>query len=140
MPALDDTSGLPALHYSIDPERETALITGDGPMFMTTMIEAVEGVARDPAFRPRFTVIFDLRQARYTAMIADGDALADVLRKKGGDFRNRFAVVVPESLHILAKLYCLVVTMAGFDRIRCFTDMEEAERWCCAARKEIPQR
>ena len=71
---------------------------------MTAMIAVIERVAADPRFRSEFTVIFDLRAATYEAELADGEALAAVLGKKRADFQNRFAVVVPESLHFLARL------------------------------------
>ncbi|MCE9614285.1 MAG: hypothetical protein K8T26_08415 [Lentisphaerae bacterium] len=119
-----------ALHYEIDPPAGRVQIVGQDVVTMTGMIAIVEAVASDARFRPHYTVLFDLRHARYTAELRDGDALAAVLKLKKNDFQNRFAVVVSPSLHILAKLYCLLADMAGFDHIQCFTDFAEAETWC----------
>jgi len=69
---------------------------------MTAMIAVIGWVVADPRFRSDFTVTFDLREATYDAELADGETLAAVLGKKRTDFQNRFAVVVPESLHLLA--------------------------------------
>ena len=119
-----------ALTYEIDKQVERARITGTRKVTMSSMIDVVQQVADDPGFSSHFTVIFDLREAEYTAELSDGDALAAVLRQKTDRFLNRFAVVVPESLHFLARLYCALTGLAGFDKIKCFTDMAEAERWC----------
>jgi len=97
---------------------------------MSAMIGIIQQVSTDPHFRSHFTVTLDLRSATYTAELADGDALATVLKQKKKDFQNRFAVVVPESLHIMAKLYCLLTSMSEFDKIQCFTSMDEAQEWC----------
>jgi hypothetical protein len=118
------------LRYEIVAAERHVRIEGRGSVTMPGMIAVVERVAADPGFKPEFTVVFDLREASYAADLQDGDALAAILRQKKSDFRSRFAVVVPESLHFLAKLYCQLANIAGFDRIRCFTAMEEARQWC----------
>ena len=97
---------------------------------MSDVITVIEQVATDPHFRSDFTVIFDLLNARYTAQVSDGDALVSVLKQKRNHFKNKSAAVVPESLHNLAKLYCLLANVAGFGKIRCFTDLREAQQWC----------
>ena len=120
------------LDYSIDPDRAHVCIVGTGPVSMRSMIAVVERVAADTHFSSHFTVTFDLRDVEYTAELGDGNTLAAVLRRKDSDFQNRFAVVVSEPLHFLARLYCALTHMAGFDKIECFTDMEEAREWCGA--------
>jgi hypothetical protein len=123
------------LSYDIDPQEGHVRIVGTGTVSMPSMIAVVERAAADPRFRSRFTVVFDLREAQYTAELSDGDALAAVLKEKRTDFQNRFALVVPESLHVLARLYCVLAGMGGFDKIRCFTDLREAREWCRTARE-----
>ena len=118
------------LTYEITQRDAHVRIIGTQAVSMPSMIAVVERVAADPRFQSHFTVIFDLQDARYTAELDDGDELAAVLRQKRNDFQNKFAVVVPESLGFMARLYCLLGNMAGFDKIRSFTDMEEAEKWC----------
>lgn len=119
-----------ALSYDIDPQRAHVRIVGNRKVSIPAMIDAVEGVVTDPRFHADFTVILDLRQADYTPELSDGDAFAGELKKRKDDFRNKFAIVVPEELHFLAKLYCVLAKVGGFDRMRCFTDMQEATAWC----------
>ena len=118
------------LHFDINSAESHVRITGTGSLTMGAMIAVIQQVAEDPSFRSHFTVTLDLRAATYTAELSDGDALVAVLRQKKSDFQNRFAVVAPESLHFLARLYCALATMGGFDRIQCFTNIEEAHAWC----------
>lgn len=119
-----------ALSYTVDQEKKQVVITGLDNVPMPAMIDVVDHVAEDPLFKSEFTVLFDLREASYTPELRDGDEFADALRRRKDDFLGRFAVVVPDSLHFLARLYCLLASAAGFDRMRCFTDMAEAESWC----------
>jgi len=118
------------IDYEISADAPQVRVVATGPVSMAEMIATIRKVAVDPDFRPSFTVTFDLRAATYTAELPDGDALASVLRQKKGNFQNRFAVVVPESLHVLGRLYCALAAVGGFDRIRCLTSMEQAEAWC----------
>ena len=118
------------LSYEIVDEAPQVRVTGTGPVTMTGMIDIIGKVALDPFFHSHFTVTLDLREAKYTAELADGDALSAVLNQKKSDFQNKFAVVVPEALHFLARLYCALTTLGGFDKIQCFTNMDEAHYWC----------
>ena len=121
-----------SLSYVINPEKSHVQVFGAGKVTMPAMIEIIQKVAADSRFSPQFTVIFDLRGVQYTAELADGDALATVLRQRKNNFQNRFAVVVPEHLQVLAKLYCLLANMGGFDKIMPFTDMVKAGEWLSA--------
>ena len=121
------------LHYNIDPDEAHVCITGTGKLSMPAMIAEVERVAADPRFCSDFTVTLDLRDAEYSAELSDGETLVAVLKQKKTDFQNRFALVVPERLHFLARLYCELAHVAGFDKIQCFTCMEEARKWCWAS-------
>ena len=118
------------VHYKIDPGDAHVRVTGTGPLSMPAMIAEIERVAADARFCSDFTIIFDLRAVEYSAELNDGGTLAAVLKQKKTDFRNRFALVVPQRLHFLATLYCELAHVAGFDRIRCFTEMGEAREWC----------
>lgn len=104
-----------------------------GSVSMSEMITTIRGIPADSRFRPEFTVTLDIRKAAYTAELADGDLLSGVLREKRNEFQNRFAVVVPESLHFMARLYCALTKLGGFEKIQCFTDMDAAREWCVAA-------
>jgi len=70
-----------SLSYVINPDKLNVQVVGTGKMTMPAMIEIIEEVAADPLFDSHFTVLFDLREAQYTAELADGDALAAVLTR-----------------------------------------------------------
>ena len=123
------------LRYDIDSSSAHVQITGAGRLSMPAMIAMVDEVAMDPRFRSHFAVIFDIRAADYTAELNDGDAFVAALKRRDQDFQSRFALTVPESLHVLAKLFCLLAQVSGIDRIQCFTDIEEARKWCGLAKQ-----
>ncbi len=89
----------------------------------------VDQIADDPRFRSDFPVVFDIREAEYTAEINDGNVFVAALERRERAFQMRFALVVPESLKVLATLFCLLAQVKGIDRIKCFTDMPEAHAW-----------
>lgn len=115
--------------YDIFSDDMHVKVVGTGKVSMSAMISLFDEIVADDRFRSHFTILVDLRSAKYTAEMADGDALAAVLRQKRTDFQNRLALVVPESLRVLARLYCALVKLGGFEQIRCFTEMEEAKGW-----------
>ena len=121
------------LRYEIDLAAARVQIIGTGRLSMPAMIAVVDEVAMDPRFDTHFTVIFDIRDADYTAELNDGDAFVTALNRREADFQNRFALVVPGSLLVLAKLFCLLAQVSGIDRIQCFTDIGLAQTWCGAA-------
>ncbi len=118
------------VEYEIFSEAMQVRVVGTGAVSMATMIAIFDQIAADNQFHSHFTVLLDLRTATYRAELADGDALAAVLKQKRTDFQNRLALVVPKSLHLLARLYCSLVTLGGFDKIQCFTSIDDAEEWC----------
>lgn len=124
-----------ALRYEIDPVAAHVRLVGTGPLTMPAMLAAVEAIATDPRFESRFTVLFDMRDADYTAELSDGDAFVTTLKRRQADFQNRFAILVPAHLHFLARLYSVLATAGGFDRMQCFTDLQEAQAWCGLSRK-----
>lgn len=119
-----------AVKYDIASEVQQVRVVGTESVSMAEMIAIFDQIASDPNFHSHFTVLVDLRTARYTAELADGDALVAVLKQKRTDFQNRLALVVPQSLHVLAKLYCAMVTLGGFEKIQSFTCIDQAEEWC----------
>jgi len=118
------------LTHRIDRAARRATVTGSGRLTMPAMLEAVERVAADPDHDPCHMVIFDIRSGDYTAELSDGDDFVAALKRLETDFQGRFALVVPESLKVLAGLFCLLANVAGIDRIRSFTGIEQAVAWC----------
>ena len=105
-------------------------VTGAGKLSMPAMIAVVDAIAADPRFRSHLPVLFDIRQGDYTAELNDGDAFVAALKRRDADVQGRVALVVSESIHVLARLFCLLAEVSGIDRLRCFTNIGEARRWC----------
>jgi hypothetical protein len=118
------------LLHDVEPTEARVRIVGSGALSMPEMIAAVDRVAGDPRFRSTYAVVFDLRAATYTAELNDGEAFVAALKRRMDDFQGRFALVVPEALFFLGKLYSVLASVGGFDRMRCFRQVEEAEAWC----------
>ena len=119
-----------AINYTIYPEQHYVHVIGTGVQTMSEMIAAVDAVAEDPAFNPDYSVLFDLCRGDYTAELQDGDDFVTALKRRMPDFQNRFALVVPQYLHVLAKLYSVLAAVGGFDRMRCFLNLDDARAWC----------
>ena len=119
-----------SLDYTIDADKRHVRITGHGPLTMPAMIDLVDQVAADFRFDSGFSVIFDMTRAAYTAELSDGDAFVAALKRRLADFQSQFALAVPPDLHFLARMYCVLATLGGFDRMKCFTSLAEAESWC----------
>lgn len=52
------------------------------------------------------------------------------MKRRQNDFQGKIALVVPEHLHFLGRLYTVLAAVGGIDRMRCFTVIEEARQWC----------
>jgi hypothetical protein len=119
-----------SLTYAIDAQKKHVRIIGEGPLVMPAMIAVVDQAAEDPRFSSSYSVIFDLTHAVYTAELSDGEAFVAALKRRLPDFQDKFALAVPPELHFLAQMYCVLAKVGGFDRMQCFTDLDEACRWC----------
>ncbi len=119
-----------AIDYTILPEQGYVHIMCTGKQTMPEMVEVVDAVADDPAFDSDYCVIFDLINGDYTAELRDGDDFVAALKRRIPDFNNKFALIVPQHLQVLAKLYSVLAAVGGFDRMKCFLDMDEARAWC----------
>jgi hypothetical protein len=118
------------LRYDIDSTKAHVHIIGTDRVTMPEMVEAVDRVAVDRRFCSHFTVIFDLRDAEYTAELNDGNVFVAALKRRQDNFQGRFALLLPASLQVLGSLYCLLAEVAGIDRMKCFTAVDEARKWC----------
>ena len=118
-----------SIQYSIVPSELQVRVAGEGRVTMPEMIGVVDRIACDPRFRSEFTVIFDIREADYTAEIEDGNEFVAALDRRESAFQKRFALVVSESLQPLATLFCLLAHAKGIHRIKSFTGVQEACDW-----------
>jgi hypothetical protein len=116
--------------YEINEADKRVDVFGRGELSMQEMIGVFDRIAEDARFQSSFFVIFDLREGDYTANIADGDDFVAALQRRQDYFQARCALVVPQHLRFLAKLYHLLAAARGFDRMRSFTDPETARAWC----------
>ena len=119
-----------AIDYTIYADQGYVHVVGIGKQTMPEMVAVVDAIAEDPEFNFSYSVIFDLRKGNYTAELRDGEDFVSVLKRRMEQFQNKFALLVPETLHVLAKLYSVLATVGGFDRMKCFLDIEKAKEWC----------
>lgn len=119
-----------AIDYTIYQEQQYVHIIGTGEQTMPEMIAAVDAVANDPGFNSGYNVILDLRNADYTAELRDGDEFVTALKRLMPDFQNLFVLLVPQHLHVLAKLYSVLAAAGGFERMKCTVDINDALEWC----------
>ena len=118
------------ISYTIHPEQCYVHVIGVGQQTMGEMIAVVDALAEDLTFNPNYSVIFDISNGDYTAELKDGDEFVAALKRRMSDFKNKFALVVPPHLQVLAKLYSVLATVGGFDRMQCFLDIDQARQWC----------
>ena len=118
------------ISYKIHPQQQYVHVIGVGKQTMGEMIAVVDALAEDLEFNPDYSVIFDLSNGDYTAELQDGDDFVAVLKRRMPYFKNKFALVVPPHLHVLAKLYSVLAAAGGFDRMQCFLDIDQARIWC----------
>ncbi len=118
------------LSYVMHTDERTVHVIGIGQLKMPEMIAAVDAIADDPVFCSDFCVLFDLSNGDYRAELSDGEAFVTALMRRKEFFQNKFALIVPEHLHFLAKLYSVLASTGGFDRMKCFTEMAAARVWC----------
>ena len=119
-----------AINYIIYPDQRYVHIHAVGPQKMPEMIATVDMIAEDPLFDSSYCVIFDFLKGDYKAELRDGDDFVAALKRRAPDFQNRIALLVPEHLHALGKLYSVLAAVGGFDRMNCFADPEKARTWC----------
>ncbi len=118
------------ISYTIHPDQQYVHIVATGRQYMPEMIATVDAVAEDPAFDSSYCVLFDLQDGDYTAELQDGEDFVAALKRRIPDYQNKFALIVPQHLQVLAKLYSVLAAVGGFDRMQCFLDIDEAREWC----------
>jgi hypothetical protein len=119
-----------AIDYTIHKNERYVHVIGTARQTMPEMIAVVDAIAENPEFDSSYPVIFNLRNGDYTAELRDGDDFIAAIRRRLPDFQDKFALVVPPHLQVLAKLYSVLAAAGGFDRMQCFLDLEEAMDWC----------
>ena len=119
--------------YDIESSNKSVWVRGKGLVHMSSIVSIMDRVSADPRFRSHFKIILDIRNAQYTADLDDGHILTKAIIQNRHHFQEGIAMVVPDSLSFLARTYCQLSSLGGYDRMASFTDISEARRWCNAA-------
>jgi hypothetical protein len=111
------------LTYTFSPQEETVLLTADGVIDFRSIAEVMQSVSADPAFDPRYTIIVDVRQMKFTPSSQELFRIRDTLISFSHTVKGGITLVVGESkLHVgrvfraLAKAYDIeikIVTSLG---------------------------
>jgi hypothetical protein len=117
-----------ALTYEIDTQRKIILVAAAGQLTAQDLVELHHRFAADPAVRPEFSILFDLREAhgeQFSAESVRELANLPLLLSQ----TSRRAVVVRDDLgYGIARMYGL----RREDRVvsyEVFRDLDEARRW-----------
>ena len=114
--------------YEINAARGVIIVTVTGVLTDEGLFDMHRRLAGDPAVKPNFAVLFDLRQANGIAVTTDGvRVLADLPLVLSPESRR--AVVVPSDLGFgMARMYGLLRGNKG-GTVEVFRDFAEASRW-----------
>lgn len=117
-----------AITYEIDVERRTILVRATGELTEHELLDCHHRLARDPAVRPEFSILFDLRGARGESIATEGIRALAGLPLVLSQTSRRAVVVGTDLGYGMARMYGL----RRGDRMRAFEvfrDLEEAKRW-----------
>jgi hypothetical protein len=115
-------------NYEINAPRGVIVVTVTGDLTDEGLFEMHRRLERDPAVKPTFALLLDLRQTNAISITSDGvRALADMpLVLSPG---SRRAVVVPSDLGFgMARMYGMRRGSKGAT-VEVFRDFAEASRW-----------
>ncbi len=114
--------------YEINAARGVIIVTVTGDLTDEGLFDMHRRLAGDPAVKPNFAALFDLRQANGVAVTTDGvRALADLPLVLSPESRR--AVVVPTDLGFgMARMYGMRRGNQG-GTVEVFRDFAEASHW-----------
>ncbi|HEU0054103.1 MAG TPA: STAS/SEC14 domain-containing protein [Longimicrobium sp.] len=108
--------------YEIDAERELVTVRVSGNIRTADLAVVREGVMADPAFRPNFKALLDMREADFR-----GINLAE-LRERAGrppEFRCMAILALPGFPYGIARMYEMCTPL----EVAVFTEREAALAW-----------
>jgi|SRR4030095_10581041 hypothetical protein len=112
--------------YSLDPARHLVLTHSSGVLTDQEIRDVYEGIRNDPAFKPTFQQLCDLRDV--TGITASVDTLRDLARSHIFAPGTRRAFVVARDVDYgMSRLFQAYV-MEGVV-LEVFRDIEKAEMW-----------
>lgn len=114
--------------YEINAARGVIIVTVTGDLTDEGLLDMHRRLNADPAVKPSFATLFDLRQANGITVTTDGiralAALPLVLSPE-----SRRAVVVPSDLGFgMARMYGMRRAASGA-KVEVFRDFDEASHW-----------
>lgn len=120
-------------HYTVDPERQLAVVTVRGEASVADQIQILTELIEDPAFEPNFGVIADYRELAFDPSPRHMKALAGAYRKVRRSLRGRVAIVVGSKAHLaLGRVASPMARLAGLS-MKVVDSLEAAHEWIGAA-------
>jgi hypothetical protein len=110
----------------IDAPNRLARVTADGTEHMEAALESMRSLRRDPAFRPGYGVLCDLRRQSFVPDAMQASGLGTLM---GGFFYgHRLAFVIADAAHVMAQ-HMVIAAASSEVMARVFGDPREAESW-----------
>jgi hypothetical protein len=101
--------------HTIYPEKNLAIVTGNGWIDLNMSLKAMDDLYKDPTFKSHYYVIVDLRRIEYLSSIDDLKKIAHALVEKKDKFKNKHALVMSGLYEPLGELVSLFTTDEDFD-------------------------
>jgi hypothetical protein len=114
---------------TIDVAARRVTILATGAADLATTIEAIEGVAADPCYRPGFDHVVDARTLDYVPTFTDVLAIRDVFQRVSRSYRGPMAVVVGGTvLFGVSQSVASMIDLFGV-RLHTFRELPAAIAW-----------
>jgi hypothetical protein len=127
-------SGKMAISYSIDPERRLVETHIDGETSVGEIEEYIQRLVDDPAYRPEYDSLVDLRESPSLFTAAEIRSLSEFVRAYTAPTPSRLAVIAgTEAAFGLLRMY-EAFTEDLPQSFRVFRDMNHAREWLGLAR------
>jgi len=111
---------------TIDAQNRLARVTADGSEDMVAALESMRSLREDPAFRPGYGVLCDLRKQTFVPDAMQSSGLGTLM--SGFFYGHRLAFVIADPAHAVAQH--MVIAAARSEVVaRVFGDLREAESW-----------
>lgn len=115
--------------WTIDPHRGRATVIGNGAPTIVETEAAVLRLARDPAFRPGYGVLLDMRELTYIPSWADAQAYQRLFSGLRTTYTGGIALVVRGTApYGVARMLSVMFGFIGV-QLGAFTEMGEAVAW-----------
>ena len=122
-----------SITYRIDQKAERITATVSGDLTFHDLRATLGVMVRDPAFRPRFDRLWDLREAHTKLSGDEVRSIATAVRVGVGG--HRIAIVAPSDVaYGLARMYSVLVEESGLI-VQPFREMECATTWLQESRE-----